>query len=292
MKQLFLSIRDSVYNPAFYQELLSKSLGYSWKYYSAFALLVVIFLTIISSVPLVATANKTIREFPQKFFAYYPDGFEFTIANGVLTTNSIEPYMLPVPYPFRDLAKEDGVSSLAVFDTVTPFSIEQFNAYQTLVWVGAKQFAYRDKNTSVRVQQFEPKTNVTINELTLRGMESAVSPYYRFIGPIIVLVIFLGMLVAFGVNFIYLILGAVFIFILLRVMKRGVSYGACYRIGLHAMTLPILVQVVLAVTPLALRGLPFVSTLLMLVVVYLNFRETAQNTPEVAPVAFKEVEKQ
>jgi hypothetical protein len=290
MKQLFTAIHDSIYNPTFYRELPSKSLGYSWKYYSAFALLVVIFLTIISSIPLIGSANRVVREFPQKFFAYYPDNFEFSIANGVLTTNAVEPYTLPIPLPLRVIAKEDDIADLVVFDTKTPFSLEQFNAYHSLIWVGGKQFAYREKDTSVRVQGFAPKTNITVNEKELHTMESLISPYYRFIGPVIVLSVFTGLLVALGVNFLYLLLGAVFIFVLLRFMKKELSYAKCYQVGLHAMTLPVLVYVVLATTPFALSGLPFSSTIIMLVIVYINFREIAPTVaPDTAPAVSEEV---
>jgi hypothetical protein len=284
MKQLFTAIQKSIYGPEFYRELATKPLSYSWKYFSAFALIIVIFLTIVSSVPLVTKANKAVREFPQKFFAYYPDDFEFIITNGVLTTNATEAYIFPIPPSLLALAQKDGISTLAVFDTKTPFSLEQFNAYHTLVWVGGSQFVYRDKNTSVRVQQFDPKTNVTVNEGVLRKIESFVSPYYRLVGPLIVLVIFIGLFVALGFNFVYLLFGALFILVLFRVMKKEFTYGQCYQIGLHAMTLPVLVHLVLSITPLAFVGLPFTSTMIMLVVVYLNFRDDTL-APEVAPVS-------
>lgn len=280
MKQLFNAIQNSVYNPQFYRELESKPLRYSLKYYSAFAVLVAIILTIVSSVPLVVNISTAVSGFPQKFFEYYPDDLEVTVTNGVLSTNVDEPYVLPVPSEFTDIARENDISEFVVFDTKEPFSIEQFNASHALVWVGARQFAYRDKNSAVRIQGFEPNSNVTINETKLRKAESYISPYYHFVGPVLVVLIFMGLLFALGFNFLYLFLGALFIHLLLRVMKQKMSYGRCYQIGLHALTLPVLIHVLLAVSPFAFSGLPLTATIVMLVVVYFNFREMQHATPQ------------
>ena len=195
MKQFFVTIKESIYSPAYYRALLTKPFGYSWKYYSTLALLIATFLTIVSSVPLVMHANTFVHEFPEKFFAYYPDDFEVRIAGGVLTTNVVEPYVLPVPEVLRDVAQKDGITALVVFDTTTPFSLERFNAEHALMWVGKDEFAYRDQGSSVRLERYESGTDLTINEGLFRHLESLLSPYYRLVGPMIVVIIFLGILV-------------------------------------------------------------------------------------------------
>ena len=284
MKQLFTAIQGSIYNPIFYRELLTKPFVYSWKYYSALALLIAIFLTIISSIPLVADANRVVREFPQKFFTYFPDDFEARLTNGVVTTNVVEPYVFPVPSALRDTATKDGISALVVFDTNTPFSLEQFNAYRTLLWVGSNQFAFRDKENSVTAQHFDAGASLTINESVLRNVEEHISPYYRYIGPAIVVLIFIGMLIVLGFNFIYLIFGALLILILGRVMKKNFSYGKAYQIGLHAVTLPVLIHMLLSLFSTSLLNVPFAATIIMLTVVYVNFRETAPALSHPAPL--------
>ena len=79
MKQLIEHVKKSIYGPEYYRELEMRPFSFSLKYYSALALFVALLLTIVSSIPLVPEVSRAVREFPEKFFAFYPDQLEVKI---------------------------------------------------------------------------------------------------------------------------------------------------------------------------------------------------------------------
>ena len=275
MKELIDNIKQSIYGPDYYRAVLTEPMRTSWKYYSAFALLVAVILTIILSVPLVFDANKVAHDFPPKFFAYYPDELELTIRNGIVGSSVTEPYFLPVPVELRDIKVLQTLENVAVIDTKTVFSIEQFNAYNAMFWVGLDQVAYRDERGAIRIEPIDKNVSFVINEQKLRKFEERITPYYSLIGPIIVMAIFTGLVVAFGVNFIYLLFGALLIMFLGRFLKQTWSYGKAYQIGLHAITLSLLIDTFISILGLGIVRFPFASTIVMLLVVYVNFKDSS-----------------
>ena len=273
MKQLVDHIQKSIYGPVYYQELLTRPLSFSWKYFSAFALLVALFLTVVFSVPLVPKIIEATHTFPPAFFAYYPDELEVRIEKGVASTNVAEPYFLPIPPTLKkEMGADDAFQSFVVIDTKTQFSMEEWNAYKTFVWIGKEQVALVDDEGGVSIESFGKGMNLVVNEGVLKWLEDTLQPLYKFAAQIVVLGLFLGLLVGLGVNFLYLILGAALIFLLGRLMKQRWSYGASYRIGLHAITLPLLLDTLLSSVNLDSFTPNFLFTAVMLTVVYVNFK--------------------
>lgn len=273
MKNLFIHIKKSIYSPEYYQELLTKPLVFSWKYYSAFACVLALFITIASSFAFVPWVNKTVHEFPEQFFAYYPDALQVEINKGVVTSNVTEPYFLPIPELLKQgLPPGNSGESLMVIDTVTPFSFEQFAAYKSMVWLGGSQLALRDDKGGVRIEALDPQMNFTVNEQTLSTIEQRFHPWYKFAAVLAVIVVFLGLLISFGINFAYLLFGALFILLIGRLLKQRFGYGTAYRIGLHAMTLPVLLDTLFSALNIPLLHLPFLFTAAMLAIVVVNVK--------------------
>ncbi len=286
MKEIVDNIQKSIYGPEYYQSLLTQPIGKSFKYFFALASLLVVFLTIISSIPLVANANKFAHEFPAKFFAYLPDDLRVTITNGVASTNVTEPYFLPIPDELKGpIGTKEEMINIAVIDTATPFSLNQFNSYKAALWLGRDQIAYRDNSGSVKIEELGKNTNFVLNEQKLRDFESRVSPYYGLVGPLIVIVIFLALCIGFLFNLAYLLFGALLIMLLGYLMKLQLSYAVSYKIGLHAITLTLLFDAMLSMSSIVNIRIPFLGTAIMLAVVYLNLKKVtfATTVASVAP---------
>jgi len=273
MKELMSTVRSSVYNPVFYRELLQKRFLFSFKYYSAFAFFIVLVLTITLSIPLVSDANKVAREFPKKFFEYIPDQLEVTVTNGVVSTNVEEPFHFPVPPPFREALEKDGIMNLLVIDTKAPFSVAQFSDFRTLAWLGSNQWVYvGDYQGAIQIQPLDKGVSLVVNEEILRTYESYIAPYYKYIGPIIAVAIFVALCFIYVGYLLYMIIGAIVIYILLKLMKIPATYGKSYQIGLHALTLPVLLQFLFVLLNLPIMRIPLLPTVILVTVVYVNFK--------------------
>ena len=115
---------------------------------------------------------------------------------------------------------------------------------------------------------------------------NTLQPFFKFVAPILVLVVFVAMLLSFVLNLLYLLFGALLVLVMGKIMKQNFSYSTSYRICLHATTLPLIVGLAFSLLPIGGSHIPFFSTVLLLVVVYVNFYKTPPaHTAPVPPVA-------
>ena len=279
MKQLIAHIQKSIYGPEYYRELLGRPFSFSWKYYAALALLFSVFLTIITSIPIIPKLNDLLRELPQAVLAYYPDELELTIEKGVVSSNVTEPYYLPMPAILKDEIGEAQPRHFLVIDTATPFGLEQFASHGALVWIGRDFISYYEDGDSIATQKLESDLSFVLNEQVLSGLIQMTTPYFKFVTPVLVVLFFLGFLMMFAVNLIYLFFGALLIFLLGKLLKEHWGYWKSYQIGMHAVTLPLLLNGALLIFMLGLTQIPLLYTLIMLVVVYFNFTQSKSVVP-------------
>ncbi len=286
MKQFFTHIKRSINDSEYYRDILDRPFSYSFKYYISFVSFLAVMMTIILSTPLIPQVNRVLREFPPQFFAYYPDELELRVEQGRVTSNVMEPYYLPLPTRFQDLVDQSGdpsIAHMAVIDTTEPITLEGLRSRNTLIWVGSNSVAFLESNNGMSVSALPSDLNTHITESKIRGIFDRVAPYLHLVGPLLVVMIFLMLVLGFAVTLVYLVfIGAPLIMLIGRMMSRPFSYSEAYRIGLHAVTLPLLAQQVLRLLSGGLPiDLPFLFTAVLLLVVWGNFRS---GIPLPAPV--------
>ena len=290
MKAFIEHIQKSIYGPDYYREILDRPASFSWKYYGSFAMMLALIMTILYSIPIVPAVSNTLHDFPKNFSAYYPEELEVRIVNGHATTTAPEPYYLSLPQMFKStMASDTDITSLGVIDTKSPPLLETFRGYHAFFWISANAIVLRDQDGGIRVNPFDTTLNYTVNKQGLMGIVGRIEPYFKFVAPMLVAAIFIAMLIAFAINLIYLAFSALFVWAMVRIMKRSWSYGTTFRVCLHATTLPLLMSVVLSLVNLDAGSLPFFSTILLLGVVYVNIKnmEPEQPLPAPAPLPFK-----
>lgn len=286
MKQLIEHIKKSIYGPEYYRELFARPLSFSFKYYGGFVMLLALLLTITYSIPLVPLVSSTLRDLPQNFAAYYPDELEVPIVNGIATTTVPQPFYLPIPAIFKDeLRREFGVEHLGVIDTTSPIALEKYREHRALFWIAEDALVMRGERDEMRVNAFDPNVNFTLSEQSLLGVINSLQPYFKFIVPLVVLAIFVGLCFAFAINLVYLLFPALIIYIAMLITKPKWTYGTAFQVCLHATTLPLLISALLSPLGFNLGNPPFASTAIILLVVFFNMRETEPVEPATTEVA-------
>jgi hypothetical protein len=279
MKQFIEHIRKSIFDREYYEAIPSRPMSFSWKYYFSFTMFLAVIMTILFSIPLIPLANRVLRELPEKLYAYYPDELELRLVNGHLSTNVSEPYYLPFPDLWKAGVGESAVEHLAIIDTTASPTLEGLQASHALMWISGTSVAVIDERSGMRVSPFTSEMTGTLSESALRGFVSGIEPYFRFAAPILVLVLFFGLMMGFLVNLLYLLVAAILVFLVGRALKRDWGYGTSYRIALHAVTLPLLIQQALLLLPFGSKiDLPLFFTVLLVGVVLVNY-----HTPHAAP---------
>jgi hypothetical protein len=274
MKSFIEQIQKSIFSPAYYREIVSRSASYSWKYYLSLALFLAVFMTIVSSVPLIPKINRVLAEIPPNVLLTYPDELAIEINKGHVSTNVTEPYFIAFPEVFNvQVSSSSVLQHLGVIDTKSPVTPENFTAYHTLFWLTGNSVVAQDQNSAIRITPLTSDVNLSLNKTSVRNFMDKVTPYFAFVAPFVALMIFLGMLLSFTVMLLYLLFSALLVLVMGKFMKKDWSYGTAYRICLHAITLPLFIDVALSLLPLQNTHLPFFTTFVLLVVVYMNFKE-------------------
>lgn len=275
------NIKSSIYNPAYYSEILNKPFSSSLGYFLSLAVMIALLATIIFSFSALPKFNKVVDEIAPKALNYYPDNLEVAVKSGKVSTNVPEPYFIKMPADLKNTDQRTGartqtgeLENLLVIDTKNPITIDLFNNYKTAAVLGYDSFAYYD-NGAMKIQSLDQSINGVATKAKFAEMLNQFMPYLRVASFILVPIMFIFLFFGFIVgNLIYLIFGAFMIWIAASAMKINLTYGKSYQIGLHAITLGVILEATVFYFYPSLE-FTFLFTIIMLAIVWMNFKPAA-----------------
>lgn len=244
-------------------------------------MLLSVIMTIALSIPVVPRIDRALATMQEKVLAYYPPDLVISIAGGRVSVNKPEPYTLPLPPIFQEGANAAGFTTLMTIDTTREVSREQFMTYHSIFWLTQESLVARDGTRGQSTLVFPPEMNLTVDQAGVKSMLGRLESFTPLVAPGVVLILFFAFLVSFAILLVYLLIDALCILLIGRFLKYNWSYAASYRIGLHAVTLPILFSSIISLVPIGMVSLPLLTALLSLVVVYMNFKDRV--VPNQAP---------
>ena len=272
--RFFDTFRRSVFSPSFYAESPRGSLGAALGYFLVLIALLTIIKTGTVVVPGLIQLTPQIQKGLQDIAAAYPNNLTITVRGGLVSTNVKEPYAIPIgdtsgsTYP--------AVTNVVVIDTKTPFSVDQFNRYSTLLWLTGDSIVIGGQSSGQ--MQTYPLTqvgNFTLDRSTINGWLAAVDPYIGLIAPIVGGLALVGFYIAYLLRLVYLFLLALVIWGLLTVLGVNRTYGESYKLGVYAMTTALLVELILTVfsSQLHYDGFPLMFSAITLFMIVANTLE-------------------
>ena len=253
LQTFFYSLKRSLFEPKYYKDIAKVKFWFSFKYLWFLLFILTIFKGIF-------LGGQYLKSRPQiqpgvnRFFTYaenfYPKGLELKIINGQLTTNVKEPYIF-------DLEKNKQPADqrhLLIIDTQG--SIENYPKYNTYILATKNAVVYPSESKNNRIEQTsvfyfrDLKQNLTLNKNIYDKFLSVARPYVPripfFVDYIILIFLFLFLIfgslfwtggVMFGLLFL-----TFFVWIVNLIFKKKYSYGSLFKMGMHAVTWPILIS--------------------------------------------------
>jgi uncharacterized RDD family membrane protein YckC len=270
----FRKIKDSIYSPAFYFSVHKRPLSSAVGYMLLLSLLLTIFASISPIYRFSTDGQAQINKFVNQVKNFYPQDLEIKIKDGKVSTNVKEPYVVPVPWKYHDKNVKQTINdfpNLIVIDTKTPFSVDQFNQYNAYIWI-ARDSVFIKNNGKIEANGLSKTPDTTINKTLVASIINKFLPYLIFINPLAIIMILIGIFLAHALRLIYLFILALLIWPLANILKKPLSYGESYRVGVYAITLGMLVELILGWS--GSSGFPFMFTLVSLFVVLINFLQT------------------
>lgn len=258
-------IGKSVYGPEYYQELIGQPFSYSLKYFIGFAAIFIVLASFISSLVYFPKAETVLHEFAQKAKDSYPQELTVTIKGGSVSTNVTEPYFIKMPAGHDNEQASAKYDNLLVIDTGSQASADSLKQYKTAVLLTKNFLVYQDDNGKVVSESLEKVPDMTINKAFIEGLIDKFSPYLKLLYPLMLvgMFFFYVMVVIFRMG--YLLLGALLIWLVAEIKNVKIGYGKAYQLGLHLMTLPLLLF-----SSFAPFRFPFDFTLLLIILAAVN----------------------
>jgi hypothetical protein len=276
---IFLKIKNSIYNPKYYTELLQKPFFYSIKYYLLFSLIVSVVFGSILFVKFLPTA-KLIVEKGNQLSNYYPQGVEVVIKDGKASTNIPEPYLIKMP---EDLKQEDGKmvpENILVIDTKNKFSLEEFNNYKTLTLLTADSFVYENEQNGIMIRQFKDVKDFKINKSIVDGFMNKIKPYFTIFYPLSAVAILFFTFMVSTAKLIYLLFGGLVLWMIFKIRDIKIDYKKSYQLGVHLATLIVVIDLILTILAVQFH-IPFFSTILLIIISFVNIRKESQKNTAV-----------
>lgn len=255
------TIGNSIHSPQFYSTVVKKSFKPAFGYF----LLLILLLTVIRGVtlinPILNEAPKALQGFAQDIINCFPKDLEIQIISGQVSINADEPYFIS--------CKGD---ELVVIDTKTPYTSGKFDEYKVSAWVTKDTVVYKRNDVETRSYSLAKIKDFKLNKETINTYYNMILPYLKFVGPILLLLTFAGIYLSYNFRLIHLLIIALIIWLLSKAFKQNLAYGPSYKIGLYAITLGLIVELVVNLTHrwTHFTGFPFMVTILTLAVVLVN----------------------
>lgn len=282
--EFFKNIGRSIYSPKYYQELVKKPFSYSVKYIFLFVLVLGV-LKLCFLAFYIPEFHKNLSSFSSEAKEIYPEELEVFIKDGNVSTNVEEPYFVPLP----DLPEEGGEEverpeNLIVIDTGVEPSVENLEGYDSMILVTRNYIVSQNNRGKIEMQSLQQVPDMTINKSMVIKNVDEYSPYLNLFYPLIIIGILLGAFFFVIIRFAYLFFGALLVWLIARIKKVDIEYGKAYQMGIHLMTLPLLVSF------LTTLKFSFSFTILLLILAVVNIRKESEAEVKEGAEETKEIE--
>lgn len=279
-------IGNSIYDPAYYQELLEKPFSYSVKYFAGFFAIFALLLIVGFSLFYFPRIEVALNDGVRMVVDSYPEELVVTMKNGALSTNAQEPYFVKFPATMdENKSQADTFKNLITIDTKSEASVDNLSKYETMVLVTKNYIIYQKDNGQIVTQPLENISDVVIDKAFVNQFVEKYSPWLKLLFPFFVIGLFIFVIFLLIFRLCYLFLAALLIWLVAYIKKVEISYGKSYQLGLHLMTLPLII-----ISPFTFINFPFAFSLLLLILAFVNIKKKEPVIVAAQPETIQEAE--
>jgi hypothetical protein len=221
------------------------------KYYVVLAFLFTLATSLNALIPLLPKINQGVEDALTYAHEHYEDDLVITLENGEVSINKEDPYIIPFPS-----SAPEAPENLLVFDSEGTLD-DMEDTYDTLFLVNSQNILVRNEE---RIQAY-PVGNFPDGEFTeddLAEITGKLRNFANFIPYIVGTILFLAVL------FYYLVFRLIYLFFVSLVLWiagliRGFSFEFAnyYQIALHAITLPLCLELLNNFFKVQITGVPW-----------------------------------
>lgn len=279
MKQFFDTIKQTFYSKELYQRAQVESGWKGVKFLSKVVLLIGIVMGAIAVVLLVAFTpmlKGKVIEFAQ---STYPEGLVVTFADGIMTTNSEVPVIIPLPPAWAnedERRAQDTPTNLLVLAPNDDASLENLQAYDTLAIAG-KRALMAGVGGDFRTYVYSRDPQMITKESFLSTVDTVLR-----VGTTAAYLMIIPMMIVVGITFaiwhlLWLLVVALVLWLVYKVRHQDRTYKQVYKMGIYALVPVLLIDIV--TIPLGISG-KVVTAAIVIIIVLMATRQTRGEVAE------------
>lgn len=278
MKNLYNTFKKSIYNPAFYQNISNVSFGESFRYYAKCTVVLAAVMTVALGLFFIPAGVLFIKnKAPELIKNYFPTALAVHIEKGEASANVAMPYFIPVP----GVASTTAIQNFLTIDTAHDFDKKAFEKFKTYVLLTKTDLVTSNANGQITIQTLRGAPTITVSQPVLLSWIEKVRQSLVPITLIGTLALFVIFSLGYIIYLIPLLLFALVPLLVAWVRKTPLSYGAAYKMSLHAIVPALVIKTVLNL--FGMFFLPsYLTFLVFMLIIALNMRDVEQ------PTLFKE----
>lgn len=239
---------NSLTNPQYYADLLKTKFDFSIKYILILALISSFITATKTTAPLTNDLTNQLNKFSTEVINTFPEELVITIKDGRLSLNTDEPFVVPISEEYQAeviTGTEDQQVSLVNVLVIDPEgTIDTMDNYKAFMMINSKNIITRQSN-KLKTYPLENLPDNEINRGDIIELANRMDAVYAYLPYLILLFAFLlALIYYFGFRMIYLCVVAGILFVYSSLRGLGVRFDKLYQIGIHAMTLPLVIEVV------------------------------------------------
>ncbi|MBI4095094.1 MAG: DUF1189 family protein [Candidatus Liptonbacteria bacterium] len=278
--------KKSVYGPEFYQGLFRRPLSFSFGYFYSLVLVLSLVLTAVFSVRLIPALNAFIANFGPSVLASFPDNLVIELKDGKASSNREGPVVIKIPEAYRGNVLKKGsevaVENILVVDTESEFTLERFRGASTRLYLTRDSIAFQGERGNLQISRLSDFPNTTLNKERLRSFVRTIERFSLWLSPLMVILLMALFVFLFSLKLSYLAFAALLVWAFLKLRGADAGYMKAYQIGLHAISVGLVVDTV-AFFYAPFSRVPFLFTALLLGTVLINIK--GGTPPEAVPEA-------
>jgi len=248
IQTFFYVFKNSVSSSKYYNDILKTNIQFSIKYFVALSFFASFIFTAAISMKIIPSTLAGIRGFIDKIGEIYPGDLVIEFKDGTWNVNKDEPLYIKMPnLPAETF--ENVPENLIVFDKNG--TIDKLGDYKTLLLLNSENLIQVNENQVVSTQPVSAIPNVKIDKGLI---DSRLNEMNKIIGALPYILPLFILLFVFVFNYIIpgvfnMLLIGLGIFVVSMVMKKNLKYVSSLKIGIHSMTIPMLIQALIMFIP-------------------------------------------
>lgn len=245
---------NSLVSTKYYSEIVQTSIAFSLKYLFAITFFAATLTTLLTSIPAMPQVKKDMEMFLTAGKDIFPKDLAIEIKGGKMKINKQEPLFIKLPSVWSGEANVPA--NLVVFDSNG--TLDDVAKYKTIALVNTNNILFGTMESSGKVStEVYPLKDVpdqTITRTDFDALMQDLEGFAKYIPAFLVGLIFaLSLAYFFAFRAIYLVFVGVALMLIGTIKKATLTFKQYYQIGLHAMTFPLLVELIVKVADIPLE---------------------------------------